>query len=125
MTPVAATPSKLLPDRWRDLDPRTIEMIARFNEEEREAIVYFANLTPDQRRVINTIVHWPDHKIKAIDRFASMPDDEREIGYAVVASVKSAGWLLKLGKVGAIILTMISGLILAWNVIQAKLVGGP
>ncbi|MER9662261.1 hypothetical protein [Mesorhizobium sp. M0195] len=59
-----------LPDRWRDLDKRTIEMVYRWNEEERERMIQVSHLTKKQ--------------MDRLDQFLKLPDDKWEAGFRIV-----------------------------------------
>lgn len=59
-----------LPRRWIELDKRTIEWIARLNEEEREALVALGHLTPKQ--------------LRRLREFLSLPNDKWEAGFKIV-----------------------------------------
>jgi hypothetical protein len=60
----------ILPERWRDLDKRTIELIARMNEEERRHLVDLMNLD--------------DKQLGRLRRLLSLPDEKWEAGFKVV-----------------------------------------
>lgn len=74
-----ALPRGSLPDRWRDLDKRTIEMIARFNEVERVKLL----------RVLNM----PDEEWKRLEEFFSLTDEEFETGIQVFQTVTKLKWV--------------------------------
>ncbi|MER9056404.1 hypothetical protein [Mesorhizobium sp. M0910] len=59
-----------LPQRWRELDKRTIEMVARCNEEERERIIQISHLSKKQ--------------MDRLDQFLKLPDDKWEAGFRIV-----------------------------------------
>ena len=59
-----------LPLRWRDLDKRTIEWIARLNENERSRLIEVSHLDPKQ--------------IERLERFLSLPDDKWDAGFKIV-----------------------------------------
>ncbi|MER8403544.1 hypothetical protein NKH16_02130 [Mesorhizobium sp. M1307] len=67
---MAARDPSQLPDRWRDLDKRTIEMVYRWNEEERERMIQVSHLTKKQ--------------MDRLDEFLKLPDDKWEAGFRIV-----------------------------------------
>jgi hypothetical protein len=64
-----ANPSEL-PQRWWELDKRTIEMVARWNEEERERLIQISHLDKKQ--------------MDRLDVFLSLPDDKWDAGFKIV-----------------------------------------
>lgn len=74
-----------LPLRWRDLDKRTIEFIARLNEHERQRLIEVSNLSSQQT--------------KRLEKFLSLPDDKWDAGFKIVTrSVVIAGIVRKVPK---------------------------
>ena len=63
-------PFDKLPLRWRDLDKRTIEFIARLNESERGRFIQFSHLDEAQFR--------------RLDEFLTLPDDKWKAGFKIV-----------------------------------------
>lgn len=59
-----------LPLRWRELDKRTIELVARLNEEERERWIQVMHLTKKE--------------MDRLEQFLSLPDDKWEAGFRIV-----------------------------------------
>lgn len=59
-----------LPLRWRELDKRTIEWIARLNESERSKMI--------------AVSHLNDKQLERLERFLSLPDDKWEAGFKIV-----------------------------------------
>jgi hypothetical protein len=59
-----------LPRRWWDLDKRTIEMVARWNEDERERIIQISHLNKKQ--------------MDRLEQFLSLPDDKWKAGFKMV-----------------------------------------
>ena len=59
-----------LPQRWRDLDKRTIEWIARLNEDERQRLIDVSHL--DAKQLVR------------LDQFLSLPDDKWDAGFKIV-----------------------------------------
>lgn len=64
------TPPAALPQRWAELDRRTIEWIARLNEDERQRLIEVSHLEPQQ--------------IRRLELFLSLPDDKWEAGFRIV-----------------------------------------
>ncbi|ELT51101.1 hypothetical protein D584_00753 [Brucella intermedia M86] len=101
--------------KLREIDPRTVEMLYRMNEEEREALIFFINLEPEQRANIEWLAELPERVRLELDRFGHMSPDQREAGYAVVRTIVNMRWLLRVGKAGLAILVAISGGLIAWT----------
>ncbi len=59
-----------LPQRWADLDPRTIEFIARLNEDERQRLIEVSHLDAKQTQ--------------RLEQFLSLPDDKWDAGFKIV-----------------------------------------
>jgi len=62
--------AKHLPQRWAELDKRTIEWIARLNEDERRRLIEVGNLSARQ--------------LKRLVELLSLPDDKWEAGFKIV-----------------------------------------
>lgn len=62
--------SRPLPSRWVELDPRTIEFIARLNEHERDKLIQVGNLS--------------EKEVKRLCRFLALDDDKWEAGFKIV-----------------------------------------
>ena len=58
------------PTRLRDLDPRTIEFLARLNEDERRRLIDVSHLSVKQTRRLH--------------QFLSLPDEKWDAGFRVV-----------------------------------------
>ena len=67
---MAETDLDKLPLRWRELDKRTIEYIARLNEEERLALI--------------EISHLPVQQIERLKEFLSLPEEKWKAGFRIV-----------------------------------------
>jgi hypothetical protein len=82
---MAETDPSELPQRWRELDKRTIEMVARWNEEERERLIQISHLSKKQ--------------MDRLGQFLSLPDDKWEAGFKIVTrSVVFAGAIRSVPK---------------------------
>jgi hypothetical protein len=72
-----------LPRRLLDLEPRTVEWLARLNEEERQNLVYMGDL--------------PVKKRERLERFLSLPEEEFHAGFEIVTAAVRTKWILKKG----------------------------
>lgn len=73
------------PTRLRDLDPRTIEFLARLNEDERQRLI--------------EVSHLDEKQTKRLEQFLSLPDDKWEAGFRIVTrSVLIAGAIKSVPK---------------------------
>lgn len=59
-----------LPQRWADLDKRTIEWIARLNEEERQRLIDVSHLSVKQ--------------LERLEKLLSLPEDKWDAGFKIV-----------------------------------------
>lgn len=67
---MAESPYSKLPGRLRDLDKRTIELLARMNE--------------DERRHLIELMHLEDKELARLTRFLKLPDEKWEAGFKIV-----------------------------------------
>jgi len=72
-----------LPRRLRDLEPRTVEWLARLNEQERQNLIYLGDLTEKKRT--------------RLDDFLSLPDEEFKAGFQVVTAAVRIKWIVAKG----------------------------
>ncbi len=72
-----------LPRRLRDLEPRTIEWLARLNEQERQNLIFMGDLTEKKRT--------------RLDKFLALPDEEFQAGFQVVTAAVRIKWVLAKG----------------------------
>lgn len=91
-----------LPRRLIELDKRTIEWLARQNEEERERLIELSHFTPKQ--------------LRRLQMFLSLPDDKWRAGFRIVTrSVILAKAVRSVPK----FVLYLSGLLIALNQIWA------
>lgn len=67
---MAQQPRARLPGRWMELDKRTIEWIARLNEDERNRLIEVSQLSAKQ--------------VARLEQFLSLPDDKWDAGFKIV-----------------------------------------
>lgn len=96
------TPLSELPGRLRDLDKRTIELLARMNEEERRHLI--------------ELMHLDDKEITRLRRFLELPDDKWDAGFRIVT--RSAVLSAVMRRVPKLILGL-AALLVATNQIWA------
>lgn len=60
-----------LHQRWYDLDPRTIEFIARLNEDERRRLIELGSLS--------------EKEVERLQKFLALDDERWEAGFTIVA----------------------------------------
>ncbi|TPK15148.1 hypothetical protein FJ872_19305 [Mesorhizobium sp. B2-5-9] len=100
---MAETDPRELPQRWRELDKRTIEMVARWNEPERERLIQLSHLSKKQ--------------LDRLDDFLKLPDDKWEAGFRIVTRsvviTKASKTILKM-TLGLAAVLVAFGQIWAW-----------
>lgn len=72
-----------LPRRLRDLEPRTVEFLARLNEPERDNLVHMSNMSVKKR--------------ERLEKFLSLPEEEFNAGFEIVTAAVRTKWILKKG----------------------------
>jgi len=99
-----------LPRRLRDLELRTIEWLARLNEQERQNLVFIGDLSEKER--------------KRLERFLGLPDDEFQAGFQVVSTVTRLRWV---GVKGFWLMSTVAAVLLLYSQISgfvSKYTGG-
>jgi len=92
----ASDDARRLPERWKELDKRTIELIARLNE--------------DERRHLVDLMALDDKEIGRLRRLLSLPDEKWEAGFKIVT--RSAFLSAVISRVPRLIL-LIAGVLVA------------
>ncbi|HEV2504381.1 MAG TPA: hypothetical protein VGV39_14985 [Mesorhizobium sp.] len=95
---MAAIDPSELPRRWWDVDKRTIEWIARLNEEERENLIAVGNMT--------------DIEMKRLKQLLGLPEDKWQAGFRIIT--RSVVFNKAIKTVPRFILYL-SGLLIALN----------
>lgn len=92
-----------IPQRLRDLDPQTILLLDRMNSEEREALIWCLNLTPEER--------------VRLDKFLQLDAEKFQAGFKLVELWTRISWVLGrlgwLGKTSVWIITATAGILVA------------
>lgn len=85
--PDSQNPQLPIPYRLRDLDPRTIELLARLNEEERQSLIEFAGMGELERDHLILLLRDMDNKkIKRLHQFLGLADEKWEAGFDIVSN---------------------------------------